>query len=56
MMYNEDIESLLNKIEAIISKDYDEQLALISANYEKEIIRLNTVIEAYKELLKDAQK
>jgi len=54
--YNEEIESLLNKIEIIISKEYDESIDKLTKEYESEIARLNAVIEAYKELLVEAQK
>lgn len=56
MSYNEEIESLLNKIEIIISKEYDESIDKLTKEYESEIARLNAVIEAYKELLVEAQK
>jgi hypothetical protein len=51
MRYNEEIEGLLNKIEGVISKEYDESIDKLTKKYETEIARLNAVIDAYKELL-----
>lgn len=56
MRYNEHIESLLNQIETIISKDYDESLDRATKEYNTEIARLNAVIEAYREAAVKAQK
>lgn len=52
MRYTEEIEGLLNKIECVISAEYDESIK----DYQAEIARLNAVIDAYKELLIDSQK
>jgi len=52
--YNEDIQNLLDKIEVIISKEYDESLDKITKEYQAEVNRLNSVIDAYKDLLADA--
>ena len=51
MRYNEEVKSLLNEIECIISKEYDESIGKLTTEYEFEIARLNAVIDAYKELL-----
>lgn len=56
MRYNEDIEGLLNQIETIVSKEYDESLVKITRKYDTEIVRLNAVIEAYREVATKAQK
>lgn len=55
MSYNEDVQDLLDKIEVIISKEYDESLDKITKEYQAEVNRLNAVIDAYKELLVDAK-
>ncbi len=53
MSYNEDIQDLLDKIEVIVSKEYDESLDKITKEYQAEIARLNVVIDAYKQLLEE---
>lgn len=55
MRYNEDIENLLNKIETIISKEYDESIDKLTKEYDTEIVRLNAVIEAWKDICRVSQ-
>jgi hypothetical protein len=55
MSYNEEIESLLNKIETIVSKEYDESIDKLTKEYDTEITRLNAVIEAWKDVCRVSQ-
>lgn len=55
MSHNESVQDLLDKIESILSKDYDEQMHLISVSYQQEIVRLNAVIEAWKDICRVSQ-
>lgn len=50
-MYNDKIEALLEQIEREIAKDYKEELDDVTKMYKDEVVRLNAVIEAYRELL-----
>lgn len=54
-MYNEKIERLLQEIEIEVAKDYKEELDDITKMYKDEVVRLNAVIEVYRELLIAAQ-
>lgn len=56
MIYNEEVENLLNQVENIISKEYDESISKLTTEYELEIVRLNAVIDAYREVAIKAQK
>lgn len=53
MRYSYDIQDLLDKIEVIVSKEYDESLDKITKEYQAEVTRLNSVIDAYKQLLEE---
>lgn len=56
MSYNEDIQDLLDKIEVIVSKEYNESLDKITKESQAEIARLNAVIDAYREVATKAHK
>lgn len=51
MRYSYEIQDLLDKIEVVVSKEYEESIDKLTKEYENEIARLNDVIEAYKELM-----
>lgn len=50
MRYSYDIQDLLDKIEVIVSKEYDETIDKLTKEYDTEISRLNAVIEAWKDI------